>query len=96
MPSLVISQDCVNVNIHSRHLEMTRHEDSELFNRTKRIKVPLVDVDRVIVCGRPAVSIPVDIVIALNPVAVGYLIVGVVVGSACANVPARLRPREQM
>lgn len=37
-----------------------------------------------------------DIVIALTPVAVGYLFAGVVIGSACANVPARLRTRESV
>lgn len=59
MPSLVISQDCVNVSIQSRHLEMSRREESDMFNRINRIKVPLVDVDRVIICGRPSVTIPV-------------------------------------
>ncbi|MFN8127077.1 MAG: hypothetical protein U0R64_11290 [Candidatus Nanopelagicales bacterium] len=33
-----------------------------------------------------------DIVIARDPVAIGYLFAGVVVGTACCNVPARLRP----
>lgn len=33
-----------------------------------------------------------DIVIARNAVAMGYLFVGVVLGTACCNVPARLRP----
>ncbi len=59
MPTLVISQNCVNVSIHSRHLEMSKPEETDLFNRVNRIKVPLVDVDRVIICGRPAVTIPV-------------------------------------
>lgn len=36
-----------------------------------------------------------DIVIALTPIAVVYLFAGVVIGSACANVPARLRARAQ-
>lgn len=33
-----------------------------------------------------------DVVIARDGVAMGYLFVGVVIGTACCNVPARLRP----
>jgi len=59
MPSLVVSQDTVTVNLHSRHLEMVKRKNPEKPNDFDKMKVPLVDVDRVIVCGRPAISIPV-------------------------------------
>jgi len=58
MPSLVISQDTVTVNLHSQHLELVKRKSEESINKYERIKVPLIDVDRVIICGRPAVSIP--------------------------------------
>lgn len=59
MPSLVISQDIVTVNIHSRHLELIKRNDEKLIDKYTKLHVPLVDVDRVVVCGRPSVSIPV-------------------------------------
>ncbi len=59
MPSLVVSSDTVCVNIESRHLELVRrNEDSPLKDKT-RLMVPLYDVERVVVCGRPNISIPV-------------------------------------
>ena len=59
MPSLVISQDTVTVNLHSRHLELVKRVGEKPRNGYDKINVPLVDVDRVVICGRPAVSIPV-------------------------------------
>jgi len=58
VPSLIISQDCITVNIHSRHLELTKRIEGDAGSTYKKIKVPLVDVDRVVVCGRPSISIP--------------------------------------
>ena len=59
MPSLVISQDTVTVNLHSRHLELIKRKTPDDTSTYEKMKVPLIDVDRVIICGRPAISIPV-------------------------------------
>ena len=59
MPSLVISQDTVSVNLSSRHLELVKRREGELLSEYDRLNVPLVDIDRVVVCGRPSVSVAV-------------------------------------
>lgn len=59
MPSLVISHDTVTVNIHSRHLDLVNRKIHGTDSELEKIRVPLIDVDRVIICGRPSVSIPV-------------------------------------
>ena len=61
MPSLVISQDTVSVHLHSKHLELVKNLKADEMGDGgfKKLNVPLVDIDRVVVCGRPAVTIPV-------------------------------------
>jgi CRISPR-associated protein Cas1 len=58
MPSLVISRDTVSVRLESERLELIRHadHDSEILDR---VSVPLYDIERVVICGRPIVTLPV-------------------------------------
>lgn len=61
MPSLILTQDTLRVTLLSKRLEIfTRGDggDGESGGETSS-QVPLYDIDRVIVCGRPAVSMPV-------------------------------------
>lgn len=59
MPSLILSHDTVNVNITSRHLELKKRIEPEVGDiEYEKMTVPLVDVDRVIICGRPCISMP--------------------------------------
>ena len=58
MPPLILTGDTVSVRLESRHLEVIRW----LEKGTKveaRIRVPLVDIDRVVIVGRPNVTIAV-------------------------------------
>ena len=58
MPPLILTGDTISVRLESRHLEVIRW----LEKGTKveaRIRVPLVDIDRVVIVGRPNVSIAV-------------------------------------
>ena len=58
MPSLGINGDTVSVRLSSKHLELVKRDpDSERAFINK--KVPLFDIDRAIVIGRPIVTIPV-------------------------------------
>lgn len=59
MPSLVITSDTVSVNLESRHIELLRRNSSDNGKRGTRIMVPLFDLERVIICGRPNISVPV-------------------------------------
>jgi len=58
LPPLILTGDTISVRLESRHLEVIRW----LEKGTKveaRIRVPLVDIDRVVIVGRPNVSIAV-------------------------------------
>lgn len=57
MPGLILSSDVANVNLDSKHLEITRREKDDA--SISRRRIPLHDVDRVVICGRPCVSIAV-------------------------------------
>lgn len=57
MPTLVLSGESLCVNLESRHLEIKRREEGSKMKRVTR--VPLHDVDRVAVMGRPDVTVPV-------------------------------------
>jgi CRISP-associated protein Cas1 len=60
MASLILTGDTVTVNLESRHLDIRRRPPVDDENRRPEIKrVPLHDLDRVIVMGRPSVTIPV-------------------------------------
>lgn len=58
MPSLFISRDAVSVRLRSERLELTRRTSPENGSQ-ESLSVPLFDVERVVVCGRPAVTFPV-------------------------------------
>ena len=58
MPSLILSGDTLSVRMESRHLEVIRRADDR-YDRPERMRVPLHDIDRVVIAGRPLVTIPV-------------------------------------
>jgi CRISP-associated protein Cas1 len=58
MPSLVLSGDTISVRLESKHLEVIRW--LEKGNKIEdRMHVPIIDIDRVVIIGRPNVSIAV-------------------------------------
>ncbi len=58
MPSLVLSGDTISVRLESRHLEVIRWVEKG--NKIEdRMRVPIIDIDRVVIVGRPNVSIAV-------------------------------------
>ncbi|MBI4444691.1 MAG: CRISPR-associated endonuclease Cas1 [Acidobacteria bacterium] len=58
MASLVISSETISVRLISRHVEVIRWVEWGK-KPESRMRVPLIDVDRVIVIGRPSISFPV-------------------------------------
>ncbi|HBM15074.1 MAG TPA: CRISPR-associated endonuclease Cas1 [Lentisphaeria bacterium] len=60
MPSLIITGETVSVRLESEHLELVKRDpDDQRGERMIRMRVPLFDVDRCVIIGRPAMSIPV-------------------------------------
>lgn len=57
MASLVISGDVITVRLISKHVEVIRWVERGK-EAEARIRVPLVDVERVVIIGRPSVSYP--------------------------------------
>jgi CRISPR-associated protein Cas1 len=58
MPSLILSGDTISVRLESKHLEVIRW--IEKGNKIEeRMRVPIIDIDRVVIVGRPNVSIAV-------------------------------------
>ena len=58
MASLILTQDLISVNLHSKRLEVVKRPRLGTDEKTERMTVPLYDLDRVIVCGSPCVSLP--------------------------------------
>ena len=58
MPSLVITRDTVSVRLRSERLEIIRHSEADA-DSLDRLEVPLHDVERVVICGRPSITLPV-------------------------------------
>ena len=58
MPSLILSRDTLRVTLLSKRLEVTSRVKDEAGERSVVTQVPLFDVDRVVVIGEPAFSIP--------------------------------------
>lgn len=58
MPTLALTGDRLCVNLESRHLQVTRRSEGEASSRDVT-RIPLHDVDRVAVMGRPDVTVPV-------------------------------------
>lgn len=54
MATLVINRQSISVKLESDHLVIHEHAKDGSFQR-----VPLVDVDRMVVVGQPAISFPV-------------------------------------
>ncbi len=54
MATLVLNRDSISVKLESNHLVVHDHADEGSFRR-----VPLVDVERVVVVGQPAITFPV-------------------------------------
>ncbi len=60
MPTLIIDGECLSVHVESERLNIVRSDVSEDGQREQqRTQVPFHDVDRVVVVGRPAMTIPV-------------------------------------
>jgi CRISPR-associated protein Cas1 len=59
MPSLILSSDTLSVRLHSRRLEIVRRDHKNPQAETVRTDVPLHDLDRVVVIGRPSLTTPV-------------------------------------
>ena len=53
MGTLVLNRQSLSVKLESEHLVVHDHVDGSLR------RVPLVNVDRVVVCGEPAITFPV-------------------------------------
>jgi CRISPR-associated protein Cas1 len=59
MPSLILNQDTQRVSLLSRRLEVaTAFRDSDGQPRTRVTEIPLHDLDRVVIVGKPAISVP--------------------------------------
>jgi len=60
MPSLILDGECLSVNLESERLRIVRSEiDEKGARRQTRTQVPLRDLDRVVVMGRPSITTPV-------------------------------------
>ena len=58
MPPLILSGDTISVRLESKHLEVIRWAEKGV-REEARIKVPMIDIDRVVLIGRPNVTIAV-------------------------------------
>ena len=54
MSTLVLNRDSISVKLESDHLLLHEHANGGSF-----VRVPLVDIERVIVVGEPAITFPV-------------------------------------
>jgi CRISPR-associated protein Cas1 len=59
MPSLVLTSDCLSVRLESRRFDILRRNPLAPDDPPVRTQVPLHDLDRVVVVGQPAVTMPV-------------------------------------
>ncbi len=59
MPSLVLTGDTLSVRLESKHLEVQRKEAPDGALSCGQMRVPLHDLDRVVIVGRPNVTMPV-------------------------------------
>lgn len=58
MPSLILSRDTLRVALLSKRLEVTSRVKDENGERNEVAQVPIFDLERVVVVGEPAFSIP--------------------------------------
>eukprot|EP00831_Metopus_contortus_P014673 TRINITY_DN1607_c0_g1_i1.p1 TRINITY_DN1607_c0_g1~~TRINITY_DN1607_c0_g1_i1.p1 ORF type:complete len:344 (-),score=74.00 TRINITY_DN1607_c0_g1_i1:615-1646(-) len=99
MPSLIINNDTVTVRLQSQHLELVKRADSGMANDFARIRVPLFDVERVMVVGRPSVSVAVLQKFMFEGIPVSFLTArGRWIGALCTdnnmNAGRRIRQYE--
>ena len=59
MPSLVLTSDCLSVRLESRRIDVLRRNPLAPDDPPRRMQVPLHDLERVVVVGQPAVTMPV-------------------------------------
>ncbi len=59
MPSLVLTSDCLSLRLESRRIDVVRRNPNSPDDPPVRTQVPFHDLDRVVVIGRPAVTLPV-------------------------------------
>jgi CRISPR-associated protein Cas1 len=59
MPTLIIDGECLSVQVESKRLKVTRTTVEEDGSRSKKhTDIPFHDIERVVVVGRPAITIP--------------------------------------
>ena len=62
MPTLILSGDTLSIRVQHDHLVITRHnvdgEGLELKRHNRKQTVPILDIDRVLVIGRPSITVP--------------------------------------
>lgn len=59
MPPLIINQNTVTARLEGQHLELVNRGESNMANDFVKLRVPLFDVDRAVIVGRPMVSLAV-------------------------------------
>ncbi|GAB4111725.1 MAG: CRISPR-associated endonuclease Cas1 [Acidobacteriota bacterium] len=58
MPTLVVNSETISVRVSARQVELIKWEEWGR-KAESRLKVPLMDIDRVVIVGRPSVTFPV-------------------------------------
>jgi CRISPR-associated protein Cas1 len=98
MPPLIITRDAVSVRLRSETLEVARrHEDAGADREP--LRVPLYDVERVVICGRPDVPLSVLHQLMKRDIPVVFLsgrgrYLGALAQDAPANALRRIRQYE--
>ena len=98
MPPLIITRDAVSVRLRSETLEIIRRPEAGDGDR-EPLRVPLYDVERVIICGRPSVSLSVLHQLMKRGIPVVFLsrrgrYLGALAQDAPANALRRIRQYE--
>ena len=73
MPSLILNGDDVSVRTEGLHLEVVRRKPGGEANEFVRMRVPIVDLDRMVVVGNPGVTLPALLRVARNGVPIFFL-----------------------
>ena len=58
MASLELTNDTLQISLSSKHINITRYIDGTDCERIETVRVPLYDIDRVVVTGTPNITIP--------------------------------------
>lgn len=60
MPTLIINGDCLSVNAESKRLNIVRkYKDKDGKSHHNKSVIPIHDIDRVVIIGRPLITVPV-------------------------------------